>query len=65
MASTHRPAAHHAEGITHLFAPAVRHIVLAVAVDGIAVAAHAHMGVRIVLAIICLGGHRFWHRRRR
>jgi len=65
MASTHRPAVHHTAGITHLVAPAVRHIVLAVAVDGIATAVHAHVSVRIVLAIICLGGHRLWHWRRR
>ncbi len=65
MASTRRPAVHHTAGITRLVAPVVRHILVAVVVDGIALAAHTQLGVRIALAVICLAGHRMWHRRRR
>jgi uncharacterized membrane protein YeiH len=63
MASTRRPAVHHTAGITRLVAPVVRHLVLAVVVDAIALAAHSQLGVRIALAVICLAGHPLWHRR--
>lgn len=65
MASTRRPAVHHAAGIIRLVAPMVRHILLAVVVDGVAIAAHAPLVMRIVLAALCLTGHRFWCRWRR
>lgn len=64
MASTRRPAVHHTAGITRLVAPVVRHIFLAAVVDGIALAAHTQLGVRIALAVMCIAGHRLWHRRR-
>jgi hypothetical protein len=63
MAFTRRPAVHHTAGINRLVAPLVQHIVLAVVVDGIALAAHAQLGVRVALAVVCLSGHRLWHRR--
>jgi hypothetical protein len=43
----------------------VRHVLLAVVVDGIAVAAHAHLLLRVVLAFACLAGDRLRCRWRR
>jgi hypothetical protein len=65
MASTRRPAVHHTAGVTHLVAPMVRHVLLAIAVDGIAIAAHTQLAVRIVLAVLCITWDRWWRKRRR
>lgn len=71
MAFTHRPAVHRTAGITHRLAPLARHLAplarhlaLAAVVDGIAIALHAHLSVRVVLALLGLAGHRLRHRRR-
>jgi hypothetical protein len=64
MASTRRPAVHYAAGINRLVAPVVRHVVLAVAVDGIALAVHAPLLVRVIVAVTPLLVHevrRRWH----
>lgn len=62
MAPTHRTSS---ARITGRAAPAVRHLLVAAAIDGAALAAHIHAVARVVLVIGWLVADHLWHRRRR